>query len=114
MFVLANLTGTWSNVFASLFFMLNPSTGICSIFPFCAKRRCVPGGSGTTSGLGVGPKITVGVTESRPVRTVEGNQMVMFGQHDITPSLNQHSHSPQIHCKSLTPSVRIYFLEKIV
>lgn len=29
----------------------------------------MPGGSGTTSGLGVGPKITVGVTESRPVRS---------------------------------------------
>lgn len=49
------LTGRWRTGLASSFFIAEPSRGTCSILPLWVKSRCVPGGSGWTSGRGVGP-----------------------------------------------------------
>lgn len=49
------LTGMCSRGLASAALMLYPSRGTCSILPLWANSRCVPGGTGRTSGRGVGP-----------------------------------------------------------
>jgi len=49
------LTGRWRTVLASSFFILEPSSGMCSILPLWVNSRCVPWGRGLMSGRVVGP-----------------------------------------------------------
>lgn len=69
-----SLTGRCSRALASPLFMLYPSRGMCSIFPLWTNSRWVPGATGETSGLVVGP-IGGGITPwSIPVK---GGQLTL-------------------------------------